>query len=429
MLDRRFLDLDQSTTDRFHSKSSEKIIYFSTVFVASILFSVFVSFLAMIYWCSRNERRRKPEETLINTKCWEKSCTNNDLPMFSIVSQHVQPDENDFIADLPIPKAKKNPFERRGSSSALKLSINSQFGSSINTPPRSPIIEDCLKTATRRLTIEQLHQRAQESYSLFEEFWAIPSNHLEKLRLSGTGIKNRYGTIIANEHSRVQLDEIAGDPISSYINANYIRAFPDQYRAFIATQGPLANTIEDFYRMIWQEDVSTIVMMTRLIEQNQSKCERYLPEDEKKDYGMFRIQVQSCIHLNDYEIRRLIIQFNGQERSIDHYWYTAWPDHSCPKQIDSLIDLIKRVEKSRKTLAEINQRTGPVVVHCSAGVGRTGCFIAISNGMKQLDQEKQVDIVRIVSDLRQDRGGMVQNDEQYHFVYRTLSDYARTTSP
>ena len=98
---------------------------------------------------------------------------------------------------------------------------------------------------------------------------------------------------------------------------------------------------------------------------------------------MFHIQVQSCIYLNDYEIRRLIIQvivsstnrikhfisycqlkFNGKERFIDHYWYTVWPDHSCPKRIESLIDLIKRVEQSRKILAEINQRKGPVVVHC-----------------------------------------------------------------
>jgi protein tyrosine phosphatase len=84
--------------------------------------------------------------------------------------------------------------------------------------------------------------------------------------------------IVSDEHSRVKLPELSGDPLSSYINANYVHGWPNQYHAFIATQGPLTNTIVDFYRMVWQERVSVIVMITRLVEKNKV-IDRYQSSD------------------------------------------------------------------------------------------------------------------------------------------------------
>ncbi|CAF0964728.1 unnamed protein product [Adineta steineri] len=314
---------------------------------------------------------------------------------------------------------------RRGSNNSLTISITPKHRL-ISSPPADCPPDEYLLTATRKLTIDELHKHAQDARLLYHEFWTIPTNHLEKLRICGAGTKNRYGTIIANEHSRVKLPELSGDPLSSYINANYVNGYPNEYQTFIATQGPLANTIIDFYRMIWQEHVPVIVMITRLYEKNKAKCERYIPDSGSNQYGPFQVHVKSVSHQSDYEIRRLIIEFENEQREVEHYWYTAWPDQSCPDVAQPLIELVKNVEKTRIELTDTNKHSGPIVVHCSAGIGRTGCFIALSNGIKQLDKEHTIDIVRILCDLRRDRGGMIQTNDQYQFVYQALSEYART---
>ncbi|CAF5211822.1 unnamed protein product, partial [Rotaria magnacalcarata] len=167
-----------------------------------------------------------------------------------------------------------------------------------------------------------------------------------------------------DEHSRVKLSELPGDPLSTYINANYVNGYLTEYRAFIATQGPLANTIVDFYRMIWQERVPVIVMITRLYEKNKAKCERYIPDNQSAQYGPFQIQLKSITYRTDYEIRRLVIEFENEQREVEHYWYTAWPDQSCPDIVHPLIELVKNVEKSRADLSDLNKYSGPVVVHC-----------------------------------------------------------------
>ncbi|CAF4950143.1 unnamed protein product, partial [Rotaria sp. Silwood1] len=246
-----------------------------------------------------------------------------------------------------------------------------------------PCVEYLL-TATRKLTIDELHQHAQDARLLYHEFWTIPTNHLEKVRICGAGTKNRYGTIITSEHSRVKLSELPGNPLSTYINANYVNGYSNEYHAFIATQGPLANTIINFYRMIWQEHVPVIVMITRLFEKNKAKCERYIPDSQAIQYGPFQVQIKSISYQTDYEIRRLIIEFENEQREVEQ-----------------------------------------LLVY-NDGIGLTGCFIALSNGIKQLDNEHIIDIVRILCELRRDCCGMVQTNDQYQFVYQALSEYTRT---
>ncbi|CAF0983443.1 unnamed protein product [Adineta ricciae] len=414
----------------------------------SIIFAL-ITVLGVIYWCSRYQRSSKKNQ-----------CEPSELTPFSSV-HHAQSKSKETIL-YPIspkiptsimeesysssdretvkPVRKKNLLQsykfwststsllfkrRRGSNNSLTISVT-PIQLRLNSPPTDSPSDEYLQTATRQLTIDELHQHAQDTRALYQEFWSIPTNHLEKLRIYGAGIKNRYGTIIANEHSRVKLPELSGDSISSYINANYIHGWCNGERAFIATQGPLSNTIIDFYRMIWQEHVPVIVMITRLIEKNKTKCERYVPDAQSEQYGPFHVEVKSTLYRTDYEVRRLTIKYENEQRDIDHFWYTAWPDQSCPDVTKPLIELVQNVENSRKELSRINQNSGSVVVHCSAGIGRTGCFIALSNGIKQLDTEHVVDVVRILCNLRRDRGGMIQTHDQYQFLYQALSDYART---
>ncbi|CAF4206925.1 unnamed protein product [Rotaria socialis] len=424
--------------------------------IGSILCVIIITLLAVVYWCSKQQKLSKQKSHSSELSHFTAHSVNvktprpKEIKLFPIVPKLVQPNsssslilpsiENNTIngdtcstADSSSSSTaiatkrlrKKNLLERRGSNNSLTISIAPKHRL-LNSPPVDCPSDEYLQTGTRKLTIDELHQHAQDARSLYHEFWTIPTNHLEKLRLCGAGTKNRYGTIIANEHSRVKLSELPGDPLSSYINANYVNGYLNEYHAFIATQGPLANTIVDFYRMIWQERVPVIVMITRLYEKNKAKCEKYIPDNQSAQYGPFQIQLKSITYRTDYEIRRLVIEFENEQREIEHYWYTAWPDQSCPDIVHPLIELVKNVEKSRVDLPDLNKCSGPVVVHCSAGIGRTGCFIALSNGIKQLDTEHTIDIVRILCDLRRDRGGMIQTNDQYQFVYQALSEYART---
>lgn len=429
------------------------------LFVSSIVLAI-VTFLAVIYWCSKQQKISKNQSQLSELTSFSPNLIHaqttrpKEIKLFPILPKLVQPispNHNKSLttqyfssnttdtcstADSSSSSAtftgaatkkfrKKNLLERRGSNNSLTISIAPKHRP-IHSPPVDCPADEYLLTATRKLTIEELHQHAQDARLLYHEFWTIPTNHLEKLRICGAGTKNRYGTIIANEHSRVKLPELPGDPLSSYINANYVHGYSNDPQAFIATQGPLENTITDFYRMIWQEHVPVVVMITRLYEKNKSKCERYIPDSQANQYGPFRVQVLSVSYQTDYEMRRLVIEYENEQRELEHYWYTAWPDQSCPDNCQPLIELVENVEKSRIELSNRNQFSGPVVVHCSAGIGRTGCYIALHNGIKQLRTEQTVDIVRILCDLRRDRGGMIQTNDQYQFVYQALSEYART---
>ena len=195
------------------------------------------------------------------------------------------------------------------------------------------------------------------------------------------------------------------EPLSTYINANYITGYKGESKAFIASQGPMSNTINDFWSMVWNENVPCIVMITKLIERNKNKCELYIPDQlsQSVTYDNIVVTVKQVNYFQDYEVRQLSITSNNETRLIYHYWYTAWPDHNLPENPNALIQLIKQVEAIKHYEEENSIASGPVLVHCSAGVGRTGCFLALSIGMKQIDCENLVDIVQIVCHLRKDR--------------------------
>ncbi|XP_026951876.1 tyrosine-protein phosphatase non-receptor type 7 isoform X1 [Sagmatias obliquidens] len=189
-------------------------------------------------------------------------------------------------------------------------------------------------------------------------------------------------------------------------------------KAYIATQGPMPNTVSDFWEMVWQEETSLIVMLTQLRE-GKEKCVHYWPTEEGT-YGPFRIQVQDVRERPEFAVRQLTIQHQEERRSVKHILFSAWPDHQTPESAGPLLRLVAEVEDSPETAAN----TGPIVVHCSAGIGRTGCFIATRIGCQQLKALGEVDILGIVCQLRLDRGGMIQTAEQYEFLHHTLALYA-----
>ncbi|KAK3089316.1 hypothetical protein FSP39_002684 [Pinctada imbricata] len=218
----------------------------------------------------------------------------------------------------------------------------------------------------------------------------------------------------ANDHSRVILSPIPGEENSDYINANYIDSV-DNCKTYIATQGPNKVTVRDFWRMIWQERCSHIVMLTNLIEEGKVKCERYWPDQHSIQFLDLSVVMNSTTEMSNYTIRDMTLQNNQttESRKIIHFHFTGWPDHGVPDTLE-LVTFLRRVH------AYPLPRTGPTVVHCSAGVGRTGTYIGLDSLYKYGLKSNRVDISGYVRKMRENRMTMVQNVDQYRLLHFAL---------
>ncbi|XP_044298723.1 receptor-type tyrosine-protein phosphatase F isoform X3 [Varanus komodoensis] len=231
--------------------------------------------------------------------------------------------------------------------------------------------------------------------------------------------KNRYANVIAYDHSRVILISIDGVPGSDYINANYIDGYRKQ-NAYIATQGPLPETLSDFWRMVWEQRTATIVMMTRLEEKSRVKCDQYWPGRGTETYGLIQVTLLDTVELATYTVRTFALNKNGssEKRELRQFQFMAWPDHGVPEYPTPILAFLRRVKACNPPDA------GPVVVHCSAGVGRTGCFIVIDAMLERMKHEKTVDIYGHVTCMRSQRNYMVQTEDQYIFIHEALLEAA-----
>nr|XP_033491214.1 receptor-type tyrosine-protein phosphatase eta isoform X7 [Epinephelus lanceolatus] len=269
-------------------------------------------------------------------------------------------------------------------------------------------------------------QRADSNCGFAEEF--------EDLKLVGTAQskthaltlenkpKNRYNNVLPYDSSRVKLSIIHGSPYDDYINANYMPGYNSR-KEFIAAQGPLPTTVNEFWRMIWEKNVQTLVMLTRCNEQGRVKCEQYWAPGIKH-FDNITVTTTSEIPLEDWTIRDFDIKNvkTAETRSVRHFHFTAWPDHGVPQTTELLISFRHLVREHMDQYS----RHSPTVVHCSAGVGRTGTFIAIDHLIYQIEREYYVDVYGIVHDLRMHRPLMVQTEDQYVFLNQCAMDIIRS---
>uniref|UniRef100_A0A674NGA1 protein-tyrosine-phosphatase n=1 Tax=Takifugu rubripes TaxID=31033 RepID=A0A674NGA1_TAKRU len=227
--------------------------------------------------------------------------------------------------------------------------------------------------------------------------------------------KNRYANVIAYDHSRVLLSAIDGIPGSDYVNANYIDGYRKQ-NAYIATQGALPETFGEFWRMIWEQRSANIVMMTKLEERSRVKCDQYWPTRGTDTYGLIQVTLLDTVELATYCVRTFALFKNGssEKREVRQFQFTAWPDHGVPEHPTLFLAFLRRVKACNPPDA------GPMVVHCSAGVGRTGCFIVIDAMLERIKHEKTVDIYGHVTLMRAQRNYMVQTEDQYVFIHDAL---------
>uniref|UniRef100_H3A9A1 protein-tyrosine-phosphatase n=1 Tax=Latimeria chalumnae TaxID=7897 RepID=H3A9A1_LATCH len=231
--------------------------------------------------------------------------------------------------------------------------------------------------------------------------------------------KNRYKDILPFDHSRVKLTLKLSSQDTDYINANFIKGVRDP-RAYIATQGPLANTVIDFWRMIWEYNVVVIVMACREFEMGRKKCERYCSPygEEPMSFGPFHISCEAEQARTDYFIRTLLVEFQNETHRIYQFHYVNWPDHDVPSSFDSILDMISLMREYQE------HEDVPICVHCSAGCGRTGAICAIDytwNLLKAGKIPEDFNVYNLIQEMRTQRHSAVQTKEQYELVHRAIA--------
>ncbi|KYO34553.1 receptor-type tyrosine-protein phosphatase C isoform C [Alligator mississippiensis] len=276
------------------------------------------------------------------------------------------------------------------------------------------------------LLLENYKRKIADEGRLFlDEFQSIPrifsKFSVKEARKNCNQNKNRYIDILPYDYNRVELSEIMGEPGSDYINASYIDGFKEP-RKYIAAQGPKDETTDDFWRMIWEQKATIIVMVTRCEEGNRNKCAQYWPsmEDDTATFGDIVVKINEIKTCPDYIIQKLNITNRKEKtsgRDITHIQFTSWPDHGVPEDPHLLLKLRRRVN------ALSNFFSGPIVIHCSAGVGRTGTYIGIDAMLEGLDAEGRVDVYGYVVKLRRQRCLMVQVEAQYILIHQALVEY------
>ncbi|XP_067415246.1 receptor-type tyrosine-protein phosphatase O isoform X4 [Emydura macquarii macquarii] len=228
--------------------------------------------------------------------------------------------------------------------------------------------------------------------------------------------KNRYTNVLPYDFSRVRLVSMNEEEGSDYINANYIPGYnsPQEY---IATQGPLPETRNDFWKMVLQQKSQIIVMLTQCNEKRRVKCDHYWPfTEEPIAYGDITVEMLSEEEQTDWSYRNFRISYADEVQDVMHFNYTAWPDHGVPttNAAESILQFVQMVRQ------QSTKSKGPMVIHCSAGVGRTGTFIALDRLSQHIRDHEFVDILGLVSDMRSYRMSMVQTEEQYIFIHQCV---------
>jgi len=226
--------------------------------------------------------------------------------------------------------------------------------------------------------------------------------------------KNRYANVLAPEKTRVKLSSYEG---TDYINANYISGMNGSH-TYIASQGPLKHTTNDFWKMVWEEKCDTIVMLTKIRENGRHKCHEYWPA-RSEIFGNFKVKLLDTGGDDNVIERHFLMKDinTKEERKILHIQYASWPDHGLPTNTNKFRETLRIVDNNHKP-------DNPVLVHCSAGIGRTGTFCVVDTILRDI-KEKGVENCNInlpdtVLRLRKERTGMVQTRVQYEFCYLVI---------
>uniref|UniRef100_A0A182VWA5 Tyrosine-protein phosphatase non-receptor type 9 n=1 Tax=Anopheles minimus TaxID=112268 RepID=A0A182VWA5_9DIPT len=293
-------------------------------------------------------------------------------------------------------------------------------------------------------TIEQIVQMVRErgKMGLIREYTEIkaraPDGTFTHAKLRNNLGKNRYTDVLCYDHSRVVLSQEEDDPTTDYINANFVDGYK-QKNAYISTQGPLPKTSYDFWRMVWEQHCLLIIMTTRVMERGRAKCGQYWEPSEGgiAEYGSFRLRTMSIETNEDYTVVELEIRNikTDEVRCVSHWQFTSWPDYGVPSSAKAMLNFLQRAREKQAEMVQClgdlwagHPRGPPIVVHCSAGIGRTGTFITLDICISRLEDVGTADIKGTVEKIRSQRAYSIQMPDQYVFCHLALIEYALSRS-
>lgn len=270
-----------------------------------------------------------------------------------------------------------------------------------------------------RIPVDKLWETIQTKRSKGElemEYESIPNGLIEPCKEAikkQNRSRNRYKKMYPYDANRVILKVDEGTTNSDYINASYVHGF-DKKKEYIAAQGPFTQeTVCDFWKMIWQQNCAKIIMLTNVEENGVMKCIKYWPETEDM-YGIYRVKKDKEETSANYTVRKFHLSSRGMTKAVTHFHFTAWPDKGVPRNVTSIVDF------RNKVVNHDDDSKGPMIIHCSAGVGRTGTFMALDFLIKQGEREGFVDVINCVGTMRHQRVHVVQTVEQYVFLHDAL---------
>ncbi|XP_058061455.1 tyrosine-protein phosphatase non-receptor type 9 isoform X1 [Anopheles bellator] len=293
-------------------------------------------------------------------------------------------------------------------------------------------------------TIDQIVQMVRErgKLGLIREYAEIkaraPDGTFTHAKLRNNLAKNRYTDVLCYDHSRVVLSQEDDDPSTDYINANFVDGYK-QKNAYISTQGPLPKTSYDFWRMVWEQHCLLIVMTTRVMERGRAKCGQYWEPIEAGvfEYGCYQVRTMSIETNEDYTVVELEIRNTKTDevRCVSHWQFTSWPDYGVPSSAKAMLNFLQRAREKQaemvRSLGDLwagHPRGPPIVVHCSAGIGRTGTFITLDICISRLEDVGTADIKGTVEKIRSQRAYSIQMPDQYVFCHLALIEYALSRS-
>ncbi|KAE9553264.1 hypothetical protein FO519_003522 [Halicephalobus sp. NKZ332] len=237
----------------------------------------------------------------------------------------------------------------------------------------------------------------------------------------GNFLRNRYRDILPYNFNRVQIDSTP-DNQDGYINASHI-TFPETSTEYIASQAPLPETVVDFWHMICQYKIKVVVMLCKCVESFAPKCEQYWPkeEGESRTFGHFEVKFIKEETYNEFSHRTLSVKSEKYgELEVEQLHYTEWPDHGCPQGEKQVLQLIEQMNSLRVP-------ESPILLHCSAGCGRTGTVIALNIIRELINHKKitEINVKQLVLELRRKRTSMVQTQTQYHLLHKCVAVYCK----
>lgn len=282
-----------------------------------------------------------------------------------------------------------------------------------------------------------VYVREKTRNGLFDEYHGIktnpPEGTFDHARMTENLVKNRYTDVLCYDHTRVILRRDDNDPDSDYVNANYVDGYK-QRNAFISMQGPLPRTFSDTWQLVWEQRVVVIVMTTRTMERARTKCGQYWPELEGTSLqcGVFSVTTENIENYEDFVVTDLKLTHTGtgEERYVCHFQFTSWPDYGTPDSALSMLQFLQcvREKQAEQVTAMAPAWTGhtlgpPIVVHCSAGIGRTGTFCTLDIAIRKFEDIGKVDIKKTVESIRAQRAFSIQMPDQYVFCHLAFLEY------